>query len=207
MQDLAPGLFMHAAGILVARQADRLIRQRHSMVYVVTLCPSVARSGWSIFCRQSNQRVGVKLAVAGMNSSITIAKSEEEILACYSVMAELRPHIQRAEFLPTVKRLTAVAGFQLAYLTDGEIKAVAGFRISEWLAGGKYLEIEDLVAKSEARSKGYGGELFDWLVEHAQANHCLQVRLVSRVSRLDAHRFYVRKGMNFEAHYFSLNLQ
>jgi GNAT superfamily N-acetyltransferase len=142
-----------------------------------------------------------------MSSRITIAQSEREILDCYPVMAELRPHIQPDEFLPMVKRLAGIAGFQLAYLTDGEIKAVAGFRISEWLAGGKYLEIEDLAAKSGERSKGYGGDLFDWLVEYAKENNCLQVRLVSRVSRLDAHRFYLRKGMNLEAHYFSMNLK
>ena len=142
-----------------------------------------------------------------MNSSITVALTEQEISACYLVMAELRPHIQPEEFLPKVKRLTEIAGFQLAYLTDGEIKAVAGFRISEWLAGGKYLEIEDLVTKSAERSKGYGGKLFDWLVEHAKKNKCLQVRLVSRLSRHDAHRFYLRKGMNLEAHYFSMNLK
>ena len=122
-------------------------------------------------------------------------------------MAELRPHIQPDEFLPMVKRLAEIAGFQLAYLTDDEIKAVAGFRISEWLAGGKYLEIEDLATKSGERSKGYGGDLFDWLVEYAKENNCQQVRLVSRVSRLDAHRFYLRKGMNLEAHYFSMNLK
>jgi GNAT superfamily N-acetyltransferase len=142
-----------------------------------------------------------------MNSRIAVAQSERDILDCYAVMAELRPHIRPDEFLPLVKRLTEVAGFQLAYLTDGETKAVAGFRISEWLAGGKYLEIEDLVAKSGERSKGYGGELFDWLVKHAKENNCLQVRLVSRVSRLDAHRFYLRKGMNLEAHYFSMNIK
>src|SRR4029453_748826 len=142
-----------------------------------------------------------------MNSRITVARSEQEISGCYPVMAELRPHIQPNQFLRMVRRLAEIADFQLAYLTDGEIKAVAGFRISEWLAGGKYLEIEDLVTKSGERSKGYGGELFDWLVEHAKENNCLQVRLVSRVSRLDAHRFYLRKGMNLEAHYFSLNLK
>lgn len=123
------------------------------------------------------------------------------------MMAELRPHIRPDEFLPLVKRLAGVAGFKLAYLDDGEIKAVAGFRISEWLAGGKYLEIEDLVSKSGERSKGYGGRLFDWLVEHARENNCSQVRLVSRVSRLDAHRFYLRKGMSLEAHYFSLDIK
>jgi len=142
-----------------------------------------------------------------MSSRITIARSEREILDCYPVMAELRPHIQPDEFLPMVKRLAEIAGFQLAYLTDGEIKAVAGFRISEWLAGGKYLEIEDLTAKSGERSKGYGGDLFDWLVEYAKENNCQQVRLVSHISRLDAHRFYLRKGMNLEAHYFSMNFK
>jgi hypothetical protein len=38
-------------------------------------------------------------------------------------MAELRPHIQPKEFLPMVKRLAEIADFQLAYLTDGEIKS------------------------------------------------------------------------------------
>jgi GNAT superfamily N-acetyltransferase len=142
-----------------------------------------------------------------MNSKIAVAQSEQEILDCYLVMAELRPHITRDKFLPLVKRLAEIAGFQLAYLINGGIKAVAAFRISEWMAGGKYLEIEDLVVKSGERSKGYGGELFDWLVEHARANDCQQVRLVSRVSRIDAHRFYLRKGMTHEAHYFSLTLE
>lgn len=141
-----------------------------------------------------------------MSSRIDIARSEQEIIGCYPVMAELRPHLSRDEFVPTVKRLAEVAGFRLAYLTDGEVKAVAGFRVSEWLAGGRYLEVEDLVAKSGERSKGYGGELFDWLVAHARENGCSQVRLVSRVSRHDAHRFYVRKGMSLEAHYFSMSV-
>jgi len=33
-----------------------------------------------------------------MNSKITVAQSEQQILDCYSVMAELRPHIQPDEF-------------------------------------------------------------------------------------------------------------
>ena len=142
-----------------------------------------------------------------MSSRISIARSEEEVSRCYPVMTELRPHIARGEFVPTVKRLAEAAGFRLAYLTDGEVKAVAGYRISEWLAGGRYLEVEDLVAKSGERSKGYGGELFEWLVAHARENGCSQVRLVSRVSRTDAHRFYLRKGMNLEAYYFSMDVR
>ena len=138
---------------------------------------------------------------------ISIARTDKEIQGCYAVMAELRPHVSPDEFLRKVKRQSEIAGYQLVYLTDGEIKAVAGFRISEWLASGKYLEIEDLVSKSGERSKGSGGQLFDWLVEHAKEKDCRQIRLVSHVSRFDAHRFYLRKRMNIEAHYFSMNLK
>ena len=138
---------------------------------------------------------------------ISIAQTDEEIKNCYAVMAELRPHVLPDEFLPQVKRQIEIAGYQLAFLTDKEVKAVAGFRISEWLAGGKYLEIEDLVSKTEERSKGYGGQLFDWLIERAKENDCDQIRLVSRVTRFSAHRFYLRKRMNIEAHYFSMNLK
>jgi GNAT superfamily N-acetyltransferase len=142
-----------------------------------------------------------------MSNRIDLAQSDQEISDCYPVMAELRPHIQPDDFLPTVKRLAETAGFKLAYLNDGGVKAVAGFRISEWLAGGKYLDIEDLATAGAERSKGYGGELFDWLVGHARENDCRQVRLVSRVTRFDAHRFYLNKRMVIEAHYFSLDLK
>lgn len=141
-----------------------------------------------------------------MNEKIKIARHDKEILDCYPVMAELRPHVKADEFLPEVKRLAEIAGYKLVYLRDGEVKAAAGFRISEWLASGKYLEIEDFVSKDGERSKGYGGALFDWLVEYARNENCQQIKLVSRVTRFDAHRFYLRKKMNIEAHYFTLDL-
>ena len=139
---------------------------------------------------------------------ITIAETDSEIEDCYAVMTELRPQFAREDFLPAVKNLMAKTGFRLVYLRDSsEIKAVGGFRVSEWLAGGKYLEIEDLATKDGERSKGYGGELFDWFVEHARRADCDQLRLVSHVMRFGAHRFYLRKGMNIEAHYFSMKLK
>jgi GNAT superfamily N-acetyltransferase len=142
-----------------------------------------------------------------MGSRITLAESEREISDCYAVMAELRPHVGRDEFVPAVKRLAETAGYRLAYLTDGGVKAVAGFRVSEWLAGGKFLEIEDLVAAEGERSKGYGGELFDWLTRHAEESGCDHVRLVSHVTRFGAHRFYLKRRMEIEAYYFSRRLK
>jgi GNAT superfamily N-acetyltransferase len=144
-----------------------------------------------------------------MRNEIALAASDEEITKCFPVMAELRPHLKAENFLPRCKKLAQTTGLRLVFLAqEGEVKAVAGFRIAEWLAfDGKYLEIEDLATKSGERSKGYGGDLFNWIVAYAKENGCRQLRLVSKVERTDAHRFYLRKGMIHLAHYFSMNLE
>lgn len=139
---------------------------------------------------------------------IRIAETNDEIRSCYAVMKELRPHLADGDFLAQVKRQMDSYGFRLVYCEhDGEVVAVGGFRIAEWLAGGRYLEIEDLVAKDGVRSRGFGGALFDWCVARARETGCRQLRLVSHVARFGAHRFYLRKGMDIEAHYFSMKFE
>lgn len=122
-------------------------------------------------------------------------------------MSELRPHFtSQEEFLMQVKRQIENDDFQLVYLEETEIKAVAGIRIGEWLARGKYLEIEDLVTKSDSRSKNYGGQLFDWILDYAKSKNCREIKLVSHVTRFGAHKFYLNKGMILDAHFFSIAL-
>lgn len=48
--------------------------------------------------------------------------------------------------------------------------------------------------------------LFDWIADYAREQECVQLRLVSGAQRADAHRFYLNKGMTFEAKYFSMIL-
>ena len=140
--------------------------------------------------------------------TIAFATTDTEIQDCYDVMSQLRPHITAEDFLPRVRRQMQGFDYRLPHLLDeGEVKAVAGVRVSEWLHGGKYLEIDDLVAKDGDRSKGYAGQLFDWIVELARSEQCNHIRLLSGVQRFDAHRFYLKKRMNIEAHYFTLSLK
>jgi GNAT superfamily N-acetyltransferase len=138
---------------------------------------------------------------------IALATEDEEIRSCHPVMAELRPHVPAEGFVPRVRRQMEVAGYKLAYLSDGGVKAVAGFRVSECLAWGKFVYVDDLVSKEGERSKGYGGQLFDWLVEYARGEDCDQFHLDSGVQRFAAHRFYLDKRMFIEAHHFGLKLK
>ena len=142
-----------------------------------------------------------------MSERIFLAKQDQEIQSCYQVMAELRPHVQPDEFLARVKRQVAIADYKLAYYLDEDVKAVAGFRISECLAWGKFLYVDDLVSKSADRSKGYGGALLDWLIKYARDEECDQFHLDSAVHRFAAHRFYLNKRMNIEGHHFGLILK
>ncbi|WP_445360144.1 GNAT family N-acetyltransferase [Microbulbifer sp. EKSA005] len=97
--------------------------------------------------------------------NISIAETDQDILDCYEVLSQLRPHISKDDFLKRILSLTHNCGYQLARLDDNGVKAVVGYRISDWLHTGKYLEIEDLIISAEKRSSGYGGKLFDWILE------------------------------------------
>jgi GNAT superfamily N-acetyltransferase len=134
------------------------------------------------------------------------AETDEEILACYPVMAELRPHIVKQEFVNQVRRQQQ-HGYWLAYLEEGEdIQAVVGFRIGESLAWGRYLYVDDLVSRAAVRSQGYGQELFTWVVDFAQSEGCAALHLDSGVQNFAAHRFYLRNNMIIASHHFRLAL-
>jgi GNAT superfamily N-acetyltransferase len=142
-----------------------------------------------------------------MDSVVSLARNDQEIQSCFDVMAALRPHLKREQFVSRVRRQQEGSGYELAYLAAGTVKAVAGFRISECLAWGKFLYVDDLVVGSSDRSQGYGGILFDWLIDYARAAGCDEFHLDSGVQRFDAHRFYLRKRMAIEAHHFGLKLK
>jgi GNAT superfamily N-acetyltransferase len=136
-------------------------------------------------------------------SRIAIATSENQIRRCFQVMRELRTHISdEGEFVERVQRQRK-QGYQLAFLEcEGEIRCVAGYRLLESLFSGKNLYIDDLVTRDRDRSRGFGGELMDWLVKQACENGCETLELDSGVQRFDAHRFYFSKRMSISSYHF-----
>jgi len=140
-------------------------------------------------------------------SNISLAETDAAILRCLPVMAELRTHLVADEFVERVRRQQK-QGYHLLFLENGgEVKAVAGFRVGEYLCWGNILYVDDLVTTASARSKGYGQQLFDWLLAHARATGCAEFHLDSGVEKFGAHRFYLRNRMNISSHHFSLKLR
>jgi GNAT superfamily N-acetyltransferase len=134
-------------------------------------------------------------------------ETDEAILACYDVMAELRPHLARAAFLATVRAMQA-DGLRLACVrSEGRVVAVAGYRISSNLFCGRHLYVDDLVTADSERSKGHGKALLAWLRELAVDEGCEVLHLDSGVQRKRAHAFYEREGMDLSSYHFSVRLK
>lgn len=139
---------------------------------------------------------------------IRAAESESDIKKCFKVMKELRPHIKdENEFYTRVENQQEIAGYFLIFLSfNKEIVSVAGCRMSECLAWGKFLYVDDLCTSSKYHSKGYGQKLFDFLVDIAKENSCDQFHLDSGVQRFGAHKFYLQKNMKILGHHFAMEL-
>jgi GNAT superfamily N-acetyltransferase len=142
------------------------------------------------------------------NSRIAIAETDEDIRRCYPVMRELRTHITKERnFVESVQRQQK-QGYYLAFLeSDGEVRAAAGYRFLESLFSGKNLYVDDLVTRDSDRSRGFGAELLDWLLEQARKNGCESLELDSGVQRFDAHRFYFTKRMSISSYHFRIEVE
>ncbi len=144
-----------------------------------------------------------------MSTEIKIwrAGTAAEIARCFAVMRELRPHVTtEEEFHKRVSRQQG-EGYEVAALSaEGEVRALAGFRVIEMLFSGRHLYVDDLVTRETDRSAGYGGALFDWLVAEGERRGCATLELDSGVQRFDAHRFYFKKRMKIASYHFSLPL-
>ena len=151
------------------------------------------------------KKLSAKRSVSG--TTFGRATTSAEISRVHAVMRELRPHHadERAFVRQVQKQMRE--GFRLVYLeNNGEIRAAAGYRIYDLLHSGRTLYVDDLVTREADRSKGFGGQLFDWLVEEARREECQALTLDSGVQRVDAHRFYLMKRMAITSHHFGLKL-
>ncbi len=132
------------------------------------------------------------------------ATSEADIARLFPVMRELRPHLQTVEdFLARVRRQQEQAGYRLIYVEDAGVPvAASGFRISEWLAWGKALYVDDLICLEKFRGLGFAEALMRWMEELAAKTGCAEFHLDSGTQRLAAHRFYHRLKLGITAFHF-----
>jgi GNAT superfamily N-acetyltransferase len=88
---------------------------------------------------------------------------------------------------------------------DAPAVAAAGFRTAHSLSWGHHLYVDDLSTHPDARRRGHGRALLDWLTKEAKRLDCDQLHLDSGVGldRTDAHRLYLNSGLVISSHHFA----
>ena len=138
---------------------------------------------------------------------IKLMTSETDIIKTYNTVYQLRPHLKESDYVETINRLIHTNNYHLvAVLENEEVSAVAGYRMTESLAWGKYFYVDDLITNEKHRKNGYAQLLWNWLVQEAKNNKCEQFHLDSGVNRFDAHRFYLKNRLNISCHHFQMSL-
>jgi GNAT superfamily N-acetyltransferase len=129
----------------------------------------------------------------------------------FAAMRALRPRVlEEEQFVVTVDEAQRAEGYRLVgVFEDGSSVAVAGFRVAHSLAWGHYLYVDDLSTLPEARRRGHGRRLLDWLHEEARRLGCEQLHLDSGVGqdRADAHRLYLNAGLEIRSHHFARQVE
>ena len=141
-------------------------------------------------------------------SQVKLADSDADLRRCFPVIQQLRTHFEQEEtFVTQARRQMANERWRLAFVEDeGEVVALAGFRLLEALHSGKTLYVDDLVTREDRRSKGHGETLMQWLEDRARKAGCQTFSLDSGTQRTAAHRFYFRMGMTISSFHFAKKL-
>lgn len=125
-------------------------------------------------------------------------QTKDEVLSAFSVMKQLRTHLDEKAYLDLVVDAQEHDRYKMAALLRGmDIVAVVGFKPMTTLYYGRFVWICDLVTDEGERSKGYGEKLLAYVHNWARANGFGSVALSSGLQRAAAHRFYEEK-MGYE---------
>lgn len=142
-----------------------------------------------------------------MTHDIAHAETDDQIAATFEVMQQLRPHLEKAHYVPMIRSLMASDGLKLLVLSEGNVvRAVASYRVMNMLYCGSLIYIDDLVADERVRSRGHGAKLIASLKDIGRSLGCSEIQLISRVTREQAHRFYFREGFGIECFHFRTRL-
>ena len=130
----------------------------------------------------------------------------------YRAMRELRGHLgDEQAFVRLVEEVLRPEGYRLlgAFESgESDAAAVAGFRTGHNTAWGHFLYVDDLSTVAQARRRGHGRALLEWLSEEGARLGCEQLHLDSGVGpeRVDAHRLYFNSGLRISSHHFARGL-
>ena len=136
------------------------------------------------------------------------AQTEAEILACFDVMRELRPHLEAEDAFVARVRRQQHDGYRLLAAWQGDtVDGLAGWRVLENLIRGRFCYVDDLVVRAGTRRGGLGAHLLDGVATAARGLGLRHMVLDTAIDNALGQRFYFRYGMLPAALRFAMPLE
>lgn len=134
------------------------------------------------------------------------ATEKEDFLKCWEVVHELRPNLDQEKYLTLILYMLD-EGYRLIYIEEnGKAVSFCGYRITTMLHRGRSVYIDDLCTLPEARGKGHGKALLNFVQNQAEKEELQSIHLDSGHHRHDAHRLYLNFGFKITSHHFAMEL-
>ncbi|MGO1767452.1 GNAT family N-acetyltransferase [Advenella sp. S44] len=134
-------------------------------------------------------------------------ENENQILAAFTVVQQLRPHLTDAQdMLERVQRMQQNGYRMLAIWDNTDVIALAGYRMQENLIYGPFLYVDDLVTLDTARGQRCGARLLHALQTIGIDAGCARLVLDTGLANSLAQRFYFRQGLLSTGMHFGMAL-
>jgi ribosomal protein S18 acetylase RimI-like enzyme len=98
----------------------------------------------------------------------------------FPIVVQLRPHLDREEFLNRVRRQTHTGYELVGAFRDGRLLGVLGMRPVHTLVRGPHLHVDDIVVDEAERRSGIGRSLMDYAEADARSRGMTCVFLDAR---------------------------
>jgi ribosomal protein S18 acetylase RimI-like enzyme len=135
---------------------------------------------------------------------IKLATEKQDFLKCWEVVKVLRPALDQDRYL-TLMLYMLDEGYKMIYIEDnGRVVSFCGYRLITMLYRGRSLYIDDLCTLPEARRRGYGRALLNYVFNEAKEEELQSIHLDSGHQRHGAHKLYLNSGFRISSHHFEL---
>lgn len=133
-------------------------------------------------------------------------KTLEEMFAVFDVLAHMYPNMSRPEYEAILPERVET-GYRMLGVFDGE-KCIcsAGFWISYRFYCGKFIQLDNMVTLPDARSKGVGKLVVDFIKNTGKSDGCKKVLVDTYVENFSAHRFFLREGFIIRGYHLNFEI-
>ncbi len=137
-----------------------------------------------------------------MEIEVRKLNGRNEMLAQLDLLRELYPTLEASDYSRQLDEMLPHNYFQVGAFDGDCCMGISGVWIGNKLWCGKYLEIDHIVIRNEARSEGIGKRLVDFLKKLAEEEQCISIGLDSFTFNHQSHKFFFREGFEIKGFHF-----